>query len=47
LPLNNDQCNKNNDEYPTVAEEEVEDIYDDLVEYDEIHFLGMTPCSRS
>jgi len=31
----------------TVAEEEVEDIYDDLVEYDEIHFLSMTPCSRS
>jgi len=47
LALNNDQPIENNDEYPTVAEEEVEDIDDDLVDYDEINFLGMTPCSRS
>jgi len=47
LALNNDQSNENNDKYPTVAEEEVKDIDDDLVEYDEINFLGMTPCSRS
>jgi len=46
MALSNNQSNENNDEYPTVAEEQVEDIDNDLVENDEINFLGMTPCSR-
>jgi len=43
LALENDQSNENDDEKPTVADEEIEDIDDDFVEYDEIHFLGITP----
>jgi len=47
LTLSNDQSNENNDENPTVAEEEIEDIDHSLLEYDEINFLGITPSSRS
>jgi len=41
MTLDNDQSKENDDKYPTVAEEEVEDIDNDLVEYDEINLLGI------
>lgn len=47
LVSDNAQPDQEDYEYQTLAEEEVEEIDDDLTEYDEVNFLGITPCYRS
>lgn len=47
LISDNAQPDQEDYEYQTLAEEEVEEVDDDLTEYDEVNFLGITPCYRS
>jgi len=43
LALDKNPPKENDNEYPIVVEEDVEDIDDDFIECDEINLLGITP----